>query len=119
MRFGPSAINRRTGSSWTFGWVWPYLISMAVPTVKTTYSLDLETVRMLEQMAKRWNVSKSAALRRAIRLAASQPAPGLDVGLKALDELQSSLRLSAEKARRWEQRIRTERRAASRDVSPR
>ena len=108
-----------TISSLTFGLVWPYYMSMAVPTVKTTYSLDLETVRMLEQMAKRWNVSKSAALRRAIRIAASQPAPGIDVGLKALDELQTSLRLSAEKARRWEQRVRNERRAASRDVSPR
>ena len=92
---------------------------MAVPTIKTTYSLDLDTVRTLEQMAKRWKVSKSEALRRAIRLAASQPAPGIEAGLKALDELQSSLRLSAEKARRWEQRVRNERRAASRDVSPR
>ena len=91
---------------------------MAVPTVKTTYSLDLDTVRMLEQMAKSWNVSKSEALRRAIRLAASQPSAGDEVGLRALDELQRSLRLSAEKARRWEQRVRDERRA-SRDESPR
>jgi hypothetical protein len=98
--------------------IWPYYFSMAVPTVKTTYSLDLDTVRMLEQMAKSWNVSKSKALRRAIRLAASQPAPGNEVGLRALDELQRSLRLSAEKARRWEQRVRDERRA-SRDESPR
>ena len=91
---------------------------MAVPTVKTTYSLDLDTVRMLEQMAKSWNVSKSEALRRAIRLAASQPSAGDEVGLRALDELQRSLRLSAKKARRWEQRVRDERRA-SRDESPR
>ncbi len=87
--------------------------------IKTTYSLDVETVRTLEQMAKRWNVSKSEALRRAIRLAAKKPALGVEVGLQALDELQSSLRLSAEKARRWEQRVRNERRAASRDVSSR
>ena len=95
------------------------LLGMAVPMVKTTYSLDLDTVRMLEQMAKRWNVSKSEALRRAIRRAASEPGSGDDAGLKALGALQRSLQLSAEKARRWEQQVRNERRAASRDPSPR
>jgi len=43
---------------------------MATPTVKTTYSLDLETVRTLEALARRWNVSE--ALRRAIRATATR-----------------------------------------------
>ena len=38
---------------------------MAIPKIKATYSLDVETVRMLVHMARRWGVSKSEALRRA------------------------------------------------------
>ena len=44
----------------------PYHRSMATPTVKTTYALDLKTIRSLEGLAQRWNVSRSEALRRAI-----------------------------------------------------
>jgi len=76
---------------------------MATHTIKTTYSLDVETVRKLEQMARRWNVSKSEALRRAIRAAATEGLP--DEGheaISALDELQRSLRLDAEEAVGWE-----------------
>ena len=46
------------------------LRGMAITTIKSTYSLDVETVRMLESLARRWNVSKSEVLRRAIRSAA-------------------------------------------------
>jgi gamma-glutamylcysteine synthetase len=45
---------------------------MATPMVKSTYALDAETLTALEQMAKRWGVTKSEALRRAI------PAGGVD-----------------------------------------
>jgi Ribbon-helix-helix protein, copG family len=45
---------------------------MATPTIKSTYTLDLDTVRALEDMARRLGVSKSEALRRAIRLAAGK-----------------------------------------------
>ena len=45
---------------------------MAVTTIKSTYSLDVETVRTLESLARRWNVSKSEVLRRAIRAAAGE-----------------------------------------------
>lgn len=30
---------------------------MATATIKSTYSLDVETVRALEGLARRWNVS--------------------------------------------------------------
>jgi hypothetical protein len=39
---------------------------MATTTVKSTYSLDVDTVRELDAVARRWRVSKSEALRRAI-----------------------------------------------------
>jgi hypothetical protein len=78
---------------------------MAVTTIKSTYSLDVETVEALEAMARRWRVSKSEALLRAIRLA-------------ALDDLQSTLDLDRESATSWGQSARTERHASSRNVEP-
>jgi len=43
---------------------------MAPSMIKSTYTLDAETVRTLEGLARHWRVSKSEALRRAIRTAA-------------------------------------------------
>lgn len=87
---------------------------MATAKVKATYSLDIETVQDLERMAKRLKISKSAALRRAIRLASdAEPRPGEDQ-LEALDELQQSLGLAGGNGRRWEQEARQLRKASSR-----
>ncbi len=86
---------------------------MATTTVKSTYSLDVETVRALERMALRWRVSKSEALRRAIRTAADRAAEQAPDGLVALDQLQRSLALDARAAERWEAEIRRERRAST------
>jgi predicted transcriptional regulator len=89
---------------------------MAVTSIKTTYSLDVETVEKLEELARRWNVSKSAALRRAIRAATKiAPPPGEDA-VRALEELQQSLDMSKDLARQWEKRTRDERRASSRHL---
>ena len=62
------------------------LYGMANPTIKATYTLDVETLRVLERAAKRWGVSKSEALRRAIRASASIAAEP-ETPLAALDEL--------------------------------
>lgn len=86
---------------------------MATTTIKSTYSLDVETVRKLEAMARRWKVSKSEALRRAIRSAAESGDPGTGEKLRALDRLQKKLDLSAAELRRWEREATAERRAAS------
>jgi len=86
---------------------------MATMTVKSTYALDIETARALEDMARRWGVSKSEALRRAIRAARRGPSPGAPKALAALDALQRSLALESRTAARWEKRMRAERRAAS------
>jgi len=93
--------------------VWPYYLSMASLRIKGTYSLDVETVRRLESMARRWNVSKSEALRRAIRAASEQELPAGGEAIEALDRLQESLELDDEAARTWENRVRTERRDSS------
>ena len=84
---------------------------MATLTVKSTYSLDVETVRQLEDLAKRWNTSKSAALRRAIRSAAEQALPEDGKRLNALDRLQDLLALDRESASGWETQVMQERRA--------
>ena len=86
---------------------------MATATVKSTYSLDVETVRALEEMARGWGVSKSEALRRAIRSARLEPASGPPTALAALDELQRSINLTSVTAGGWEKKARAERHAAS------
>ncbi len=87
---------------------------MAVPKIKSTYSLDPETVQTLEGMARRWGVSKSEALRRAIRNAADTDLLPPDEPLRALDVLQDSLNLNADRARQWVDEVRRERHASSR-----
>jgi hypothetical protein len=76
--------------------------------------MDVETTRLLEGLARRWRVSKSEALRRAIRSAASGPGEEGRDALSALDELQGSLGLSASAAARWAKESRDERRSSSR-----
>ena len=85
---------------------------MATPTVKSTYALDLQTVRALERLAKRWAVSKSEALRRAIR-AASADAGGRNDALEAWHALQRSMKLTPSRAAAWTRQVRSERRASS------
>ncbi len=85
---------------------------MATTTIKSTVSLDVESVRALEDLARRWQMSKSEALRRAIRSEASRiPATGGDA-LAALDQLQASLRSRKVDLERWAREVESERRAA-------
>ena len=86
---------------------------MATPTVKTTYALDVETVRALEGMARRWGVSRSEALRRTIRAAAGERVPGAPKALAALSALQRSLDLGSDAAARWARQAKLERRRTS------
>ena len=85
---------------------------MATTTVKATYSLDPGTVNRLEEIARHWGVSKSEALRRAIRAAAAGEAPGSGGPLAALDALQRTAGLTTSSARAWADEARKERRAS-------
>ena len=85
---------------------------MAIPTIKSTYSLDIETVRQLDGLAKHWNTSKSAALRRAIRTAARRVLPPNTESLEALGRLQRLLSLDQQTAAEWENEVKCERHAA-------
>jgi len=70
-------------------------------------------VRLLERMSRRWGVSKSEALRRAIHASASLPAPpdAADARLAALDRLQKVIALEVSSAVAWERSAKAERRA--------
>jgi len=82
-------------------------------TIKSTYALDIATVRTLERIARRWKVSKSEALRRAIRAAGDREAAGGSERLEVLDELQRSMNLSPARAGEWARKTRSERQASS------
>jgi len=84
-----------------------------MPKIKVTYSLDAETVELLERVSRRWGVSKSEALRRAIHAWATGPA-GKDQATGVLDRLQKAAGVDAGAAARWQRRARAERRAAPR-----
>ncbi len=86
---------------------------MARTSVESTYALDVETIRKLESVAARWGVSKSEVLRRAIDAVAREQAAVAPSPLEALEELQTSLKLSPSRAQKWSREVREERARAS------
>ena len=91
----------------------PY--DMAITTIKSTYSLDLNSVRTLEALAERWDVSKSEVIRRALRIAlvAGDDTDG-SVTLDALTRLQDTVRERGVDLGQWERDLAAERAAAAR-----
>jgi hypothetical protein len=85
--------------------------SVAKMTIRSTYALDVDTVRALETVANRWGVSKSEALRRSIRAAVeAEPQPSSSA-LETLDRLQRSV--DSEQMVAWAGHVRGERRESS------
>lgn len=91
---------------------------MATPTIKSTYTLDVSSVRVLESLAQRWRVSKSEVLRRAIRIAAASAYPEKTKALEALDQLQSSVQNQRVALSKWEQEVQAERRESGQRALP-
>jgi hypothetical protein len=90
---------------------------MASAMIKSTYSLDPETVRKIESLAAFWKVSKSEVVRRVVAAQEellTRREPTAKERLEALDKLQESLKLTPEKVRRWEAESRRIRRNAFR-----
>ena len=71
---------------------------MATPTVKSTYVMDLETAETLDRLARDWQVSRSEALRRAIRSAAVSDAPER---VALFRSIQRAAGVTRAKADRW------------------
>ena len=85
---------------------------MAIPMIKSTYTLDVDTVRSLDDLARRWKVTKSEALRRAIQAASNATPASAAPALAALDELQRSAGMSSARAAAWSAAVKRERRAS-------
>lgn len=81
-----------------------------MPKIKVTCSLDVESVRDLEKLARRWGVSKSEAMRRAIKREARRNTKRVTKKLHALDELQASVRARGIDPAQWERDLSSERR---------
>ncbi len=86
---------------------------MARTAIKSTYALDVETVRKLERVAAQWHVSKSEVLRRAIDLVARDQLASVSSPLQALDELQESVGLTKQQTESWALEVRRERAKSS------
>lgn len=84
---------------------------MAIPKIKATYSLDVEAVTALERLARRWETSKSEALRRLILMGDNQADDAPDDKVATLERLQKSLGLTSATARKWIGDVRAERAA--------
>jgi hypothetical protein len=93
---------------------------MAIFTIKATYSLNTETARNLQWLAKCWGVAKSAALRRVIDERLRQERAGISPAgnskLETLDWLQRN-GLSKAKAAAWKAEIRSTRESSNRHGS--
>jgi predicted transcriptional regulator len=76
---------------------------MAIPKIKATYSLDEPTVRKLEEIARKWETTKSGALSRLINQGASD-AEDAEVKrkLEALDDYQRIMNLTPEQVEQWQ-----------------
>ena len=86
---------------------------MVTTTIRSTYVMDVKTAQALDRIARRWGVSTWEALRRAIRAAAEQPSLEPGEAVRALDQLQRSLKLTRARTRARVQTARRERRATS------
>jgi len=87
---------------------------MAISMIKSTYSLDPQTVQELDQLARYFGTSKSEVLRRAILALARQQADAATDGQQALDDLQNSMALSESAADDWLEKVRRERASSGR-----
>lgn len=81
---------------------------MAQMSVRSTYALDPETVGNIARLAGRWNVSKSEALRRAVREATLKPETDPTA---ALERLQKAAAGSKQAMLAWADDVRRERQA--------
>ena len=86
---------------------------MANMTIRSTYALDAETVHQLEDLAEHWGTSKSAALRRAIREAASCAKHSHVEAIADLDRLHEQLVEKQVDIDQWVHDIQEERKAST------
>lgn len=77
---------------------------------KATYSLDAVSLKRLQRLARRWQVSKTEAIRRALAKADEADGPSAEERIAALHSLQKSLKERGVDFDAWQQTIREGRR---------
>lgn len=77
---------------------------------KATYSLDPATLERLQRLAKRWQVSKTEAIRRALTKADETDTPTAEERIAALHELQRITKERGIDLKQWQKTIRDGRR---------
>lgn len=82
---------------------------MVVSKHRTSFALDEETLRMLQQLAGQWRVSQAEVVRRSVRLAAEHDRTNISGLRQSLAAYQETGRLSAEEADSFLGRIAAER----------
>ena len=90
-----------------------HTIDMAKKKIRSTYSLDVETVRKLDRLAEHWKTSKSGALHRAITAVANQAPQNREDAVKALEELQRRMAAAGVDGEKWAEETRKMRRESS------
>ncbi|MFZ4767091.1 MAG: hypothetical protein ACOYMN_19230 [Roseimicrobium sp.] len=85
---------------------------MATTTIKSTYSLDVETHNAIEMLAKRLSTSKSDVIRQAVKvLRENEPMdPDVEKRIEAAQRLRKSLRSQRVDVEEWLKTIRNSRR---------
>ncbi len=89
---------------------------MTAPKIKATYTLDAETVKLIDRLARRWKTSKSDTLRRVVREAAADHGSSPDdpeAWIEKFKRLQKSFDLTEMQAKQWRRENRAVRRASS------
>jgi hypothetical protein len=70
--------------------------------IKSTYSLDSTSIDRIRHLAKRWQISKTAVLRRALQIASQREmAASPEAKIAALHRLQKKLRETGVDFARW------------------
>lgn len=85
--------------------------------IKATYSLDAETIKFIDRLARRWKMSKSEVVRRVVRGAVTDHRPIADdpeAWIERFRELQRLFELSESRFDEWQRENRAMRRASSR-----
>lgn len=76
---------------------------------RTSFALDHETLRYLQQLAEQWHTSQAEVVRRAVRLAVEQDRIDTEGIAARLKEYQSAARLTSEQADRYTSELAAER----------
>ena len=71
---------------------------MAIAKQRTSFALDGETIRLLQALANRWQVSQAEVVRRAVRLASEADRSDAEGLIARLDDYRAAGRLTAEEA---------------------